>query len=72
VSISLLLLLLLLLPPGDVEALQLLAAAVEDSSIERLTAVNWQARDRWGDTPLQVLLYGSSNRAAAAQQQDIC
>lgn len=31
-----------------------MADAVEDSGIERLTSVNWQAKDRWGDTPLQV------------------
>eukprot|EP00775_Hariotina_reticulata_P002549 gene2549-2852_t len=39
---------------GDMEALRLLAAAVETSSIQRMTAFDWQARDRLGDTPLQV------------------
>lgn len=39
---------------GDVGALQLMADALADSGIQRLTRVNWQARDRWGDTPLQV------------------
>eukprot|EP00775_Hariotina_reticulata_P003994 gene3994-4245_t len=54
---------------GDVEALQLLAAAVEDSSIERLTAVNWQARDRWGDTPLQEAARAGHDDAAAFLQE---
>jgi len=40
--------------PGDVGALKLMADALADSGIERLTSVNWQAVDRWGDTPLQV------------------
>jgi hypothetical protein len=31
-----------------------MADALADSGIERLTSVNWQAKDRWGDTPLQV------------------
>jgi hypothetical protein len=31
-----------------------MADALADSGIERLTNVNWQAKDRWGDTPLQV------------------
>jgi Mg2+/citrate symporter len=31
-----------------------MAAALADSSIERLTSVNWAPQDRWGDTPLQV------------------
>jgi hypothetical protein len=31
-----------------------MADALADSGIERLTNVNWQATDRWGDTPLQV------------------
>lgn len=44
----------LCVPAGDVEALRLLADAVADSSIERLQEVNWAAKDRWGDTPLQV------------------
>jgi hypothetical protein len=39
---------------GDVQALRLLADAVADASIERLQDVLWDAKDRWGDTPLQV------------------
>lgn len=31
-----------------------MADAMADSGIERLTSVNWQPQDRWGDTPLQV------------------
>jgi hypothetical protein len=37
-----------------VQALRLLAEAVADASIERLQEVQWDAKDRWGDTPLQV------------------
>jgi hypothetical protein len=39
---------------GDVQALRLLADAAADVSIERLQEVQWDAKDRWGDTPLQV------------------
>jgi hypothetical protein len=41
-------------PAGDVQALRLLADAVADASIERLQEVQWDAKDRWDDTPLQV------------------
>jgi hypothetical protein len=47
-------LLLCVLSAGDVRALRLLADAVADASIERLQEVQWDAKDRWGDTPLQV------------------
>jgi hypothetical protein len=42
-----------------VGALRLMAAALADERIERLTALDWGAQDRWGDTPLQVCAWGA-------------
>eukprot|EP00879_Flechtneria_rotunda_P017633 GHRR01018484.1.p1 GENE.GHRR01018484.1~~GHRR01018484.1.p1 ORF type:complete len:322 (+),score=149.17 GHRR01018484.1:57-1022(+) len=49
---------------GDVEALCLLASAVADASIERLTEIDWEAKDRRGDTPVQEALRAGHQEAA--------
>ncbi|WIA21138.1 hypothetical protein OEZ85_005449 [Tetradesmus obliquus] len=54
---------------GDVRALRLLADAVADASIERLQEVQWDAKDRWGDTPLQEALRAGHMEAAAFLQE---
>lgn len=56
---------------GDVGALQLMADALADSGIQRLTRVNWQALDRWGDTPLQEAQRAGHQDAAAFLQRQI-